>query len=97
MWAEACRDHENRYTFIAMRPARRFGVSEVVDERFVCNNESCITELDSTKKLKRCPRCKKPKCPECNTCGCETATTKRKCPDCCELFTPYEVIHGHEC
>ena len=97
MWAEACRDHENRYTFIAMRPARRFGVSEVVDERFVCNNESCITELDSTKKLKRCPRCKKPKCPECNTCGCDTGNTDEKCPNCQCILTPYEVDHGHEC
>lgn len=97
MWAEACRDHENRYTFIAMRPARRFGVSEVVDERFVCNNESCITELDSTKKLKHCPRCKKLKCPECNACGCDTGNTGEKCPNCQCILTPYEVGHGHEC
>lgn len=54
MWAEACRDHENRYTFIAMRPAKRFGVSQVVDERFVCNSVSCDKELDSAKDLKRC-------------------------------------------
>ena len=97
MWAEACRDHENRYTFIAMRPAKRFGISEVVDERFVCNNVSCDKELDSTKKLKQCPRCKEPKCPECNTCGCETGNNDRKCPICQCILTPYEVDHGHEC
>ena len=97
MWAEACRDHENRYTFIAMRPARRFGISEVVDERFVCNNVSCNKELDSTKKLKQCPRCNEPKCPECNTCGCETGNNDRKCPICQCILTPYEVDHGHEC
>lgn len=97
MWAEACRDHENRYTFIAMRPAKRFGIGEVVDERFVCNNVSCGKEIDSTKKLKRCSRCKQPECPECNTCGCESATTDRKCPDCRCVLTPYEIDHGHDC
>lgn len=97
MWAEACRDHENRYTFIAMRPTKRFGLSEVVDERFVCNNVSCDKELDSTRNLRQCPRCKEPKCPECNTCGCETGNTDEKCPDCQCILTLYEVDHGHDC
>lgn len=97
MWAEACRDHENRYTFIAMRPAKRFGISEVVDERFVCNNLSCDKVLDSTRNLRRCPRCKEPKCPECNTCGCDTGNTDDKCPNCQCILTPYEVNQGHDC
>lgn len=97
MWAEACRDHENRYTFIALRPEQRFGTGEIVDERFICRSPSCDVEFDSTRNLRKCNRCGAPQCPDCGTCSCEPVSTGAQCPHCwCEL-TPYETQHGHEC
>lgn len=97
MQAEACRDHENRYTFVALRPAQRFGVGQVREERFVCQNPSCSVELDSARKLRRCQRCGQPCCPSCGTCACDPISTGQQCPECFAELTPYEVRRGHEC
>ena len=97
MWAEACRDHDNRYTFIALRPEQRFGVGQVRDERLVCASPSCSVELDSTRKLRRCQRCNQLCCPSCGTCSCDPVSTGKQCTVCFAEITPYEVRHGHEC
>lgn len=97
MWAEACRDHESRYAFVALRPAQRFGVGQVREERFVCQSPSCSVELDSTRKLHRCQRCGQPCCPDCGTCSCEPTAPGQQCPNCFMTLTPYELAHGHEC
>lgn len=97
MWAEACCDYEGRYTFIALRPAQRFGVGKVREERFVCQNPSCPAELDSTRNLHRCQRCSQPYCPDCGTCSCDPKSTGQQCPECFAELTPYEARHGHEC
>lgn len=97
MWAEACRDHEDRYTFIALRPEKRYGVGQVRDERFVCASPSCSVELDSTRRLRRCQRCNQQCCPSCGTCSCDPVSTGKQCTVCFAELTPYEVRHGHEC
>ncbi|RRD24455.1 ImmA/IrrE family metallo-endopeptidase [Actinomyces bowdenii] len=97
MWAEACRDHEGRYTFVALRPQRRYGVGQILEERFVCANPSCSVERDSTRNLRRCGKCGQPYCPDCVTCSCDPASTGKQCPECFTELTPHEVRHGHEC
>ena len=99
MKVEAVLDFGGQYLFVALTPIHRFGMGQVQDAYYSCDNHGCETEdyyADADSDW--CDTCREPGCPTCRRCRCTTPSGSYLCERCFTMVTAYEAANGaHDC
>jgi hypothetical protein len=98
MYVEAALDHEERYVFLALRPATANGSGTWDYQSQECSNPVCEKTFQTHRSSGRCETCTDFKCPHCHRCSCTAPPRPTRCPSCFTEYSVAEMASGnHQC